>query len=86
MEHSTKTFMSGNSVAVRLPKALGMEPNEDIEIIQDDTKALFIRRKPETRQTFANLFGSFSTEFMANRRLPSEESLRSWDAEDTNAA
>jgi antitoxin VapB len=30
--HETKTFMSGNSVAVRLPKALGIGPNERMTI------------------------------------------------------
>lgn len=32
--HETKTFMSGNSVAVRLPRALGIGPDERVEIEQ----------------------------------------------------
>lgn len=30
--HRTRSFKSGNSVAVRLPKALGIGPNETFEI------------------------------------------------------
>lgn len=30
--HETKTFKSGNSVALRLPKGLGVEPGERVSI------------------------------------------------------
>jgi|TARA_R100000501_G_scaffold5804_1_gene12848 antitoxin VapB len=33
---NSKTFKSGNSTAVRLPKALGIEPDTQIQIIKDD--------------------------------------------------
>lgn len=41
--HETKTFMSGNSVAVRLPKDLGFRPDQRVVIEQDATG---IRIKP----------------------------------------
>ncbi len=39
----SKTFMSGNSVALRLPKALGIGPNESLSIEQNGD-VLTIRR------------------------------------------
>lgn len=41
--HETKTFMSGNSVAVRLPKGLGFRADQRVVIEQD---GLSIRIKP----------------------------------------
>ena len=42
----TRTFKSGNSVAVRLPKALGFGPDEELEI-QQHGDAIWGRRIPD---------------------------------------
>ena len=39
----TKAFKSGNSVAVRLPKGLGVAPNTEIEIIRQGRDFLLRR-------------------------------------------
>jgi antitoxin VapB len=41
--HETKTFKSGNSVALRLPKALGVGPDERM-VIERNGDVLTIRR------------------------------------------
>lgn len=41
--HETKTFRSGNSVALRLPKALAIGPDERM-LIEQDGDVLTIRR------------------------------------------
>jgi antitoxin VapB len=41
--HETKTFKSGNSVALRLPKALAIGPDERM-LIEQDGDVLTIRR------------------------------------------
>lgn len=41
--HESKTFKSGNSVAVRLPKVLGIGPDERM-LIEQDGDVLTIRR------------------------------------------
>jgi antitoxin VapB len=41
--HETKTFKSGNSVALRLPKGLGVGPNERM-LIEQDGAVLIVRR------------------------------------------
>jgi antitoxin VapB len=42
----TKTFKNGNSVAVRLPKELGIVEGTELEIEQAPT-GVFLRRKPK---------------------------------------
>ena len=42
----TKTFKSGNSVAVRLPKELGVPEGLELEI-QETGSGWFLRRKPK---------------------------------------
>ena len=41
--HETKTFKSGNSVALRLPKSLAIGPNEKM-IIEQNGDVLTVRR------------------------------------------
>ena len=57
--YRTKTFRSGNSEAVRLPKEIGFGPGVEVEILRDgDT--VTIRRKRMTNLELAELL----------RRLP----------------
>jgi len=42
----TKTFKSGNSIAVRLPKELGIAEGTELEIVETGTGWL-LRRKPK---------------------------------------
>ncbi len=41
---STKTFKSGNSEAVRLPKEIGFGPGTEVDVVRDGD-AVIIRRK-----------------------------------------
>ena len=41
-----RTFKSGNSVAVRLPKELGIPEGTELEVEQSQT-GVFLRRKPK---------------------------------------
>lgn len=41
--HETKTFMSGNSVALRLPKSLAIGPNERM-VIEQNGDVFTVRR------------------------------------------
>jgi antitoxin VapB len=42
----TKTFKSGNSVAVRLPKGLGIEAGVEVEV-EEQGNGVMIRRRPK---------------------------------------
>lgn len=63
----TKTFKSGNSVAVRLPKGLGIGPNETFEITRHgDT--LTARRIP-SKEEEAERLGRFRAMLEELKRL-----------------
>lgn len=49
-EYTAKSFKSGNSVAIRLPAALGVEPNSEWSVAMENGE-LHLRRKPEPRKT-----------------------------------
>jgi len=44
-QYTTKSFKSGNSVAIRVPAALGVEPGQEWLIDKDENGALVIRPK-----------------------------------------
>lgn len=44
--HTTRTFRSGNSVAVRLPRELGFSEDVEVQIAKEGDR-LVIRRKPK---------------------------------------
>lgn len=49
-EYTAKSFKSGNSVAIRIPAALGIEPDREWTVTQEDGE-LHLRRKSERRKT-----------------------------------
>ena len=46
-EYTAKSFKSGNSVAIRIPAALGVEPDQEWTVARDDNGDLVIRPKPQ---------------------------------------
>jgi len=48
-EYTGKSFKSGNSVAIRIPAALGIEPDREWTIIEQDGD-LVIRARPAVRR------------------------------------
>lgn len=48
-EYTAKSFKSGNSVAIRIPAALGVEPDSEWMITMEDGE-LHLRRKPEPQK------------------------------------
>jgi antitoxin VapB len=54
----TKTFKSGNSVAVRLPKELGIEAGVDVEIDRRGTEVVMRKRSRRTPKELAELLMS----------------------------
>ena len=49
-EYAAKSFRSGNSVAIRMPAALGIEPGADWVVIEQ-ADGLVLRRKEAPRRT-----------------------------------
>lgn len=50
-EYTAKSFKSGNSVAIRLPAALGVEPDWEWSVVDSDG-TLVLRPKGRTRRKF----------------------------------
>lgn len=50
-EYPAKSFKSGNSVAIRLPAALGVEPNREWTVHRDAKGRLIIEANPASRRT-----------------------------------
>lgn len=49
IEHTAKSFKSGNSVAIRIPAALGVEPDREWAVEWVDGN-LVLRAKPEAKR------------------------------------
>ena len=50
-EYTAKSFKSGNSVAIRMPAALGVEPDLEWTVIEEDG-ILVIKRKDRPKRKF----------------------------------
>lgn len=79
-EYRTKVFKSGNSVAIRVPKAWGFQPGEEIEILPLDDGGYEVRRTQDAEIALDALFGSFSPGFMADGRGDTDQDERDWQA------
>ncbi|UUL83628.1 antitoxin [Sphingomonas qomolangmaensis] len=77
-EYRTKVFKSGNSLAIRLPKALGLEAGMEFDLLRDDSGAILARPKRSAGVSLSDLFGSFSPGFMAEGRGDTEQKERDW--------
>ena len=55
---TTRTFKSGNSVAVRLPKALGIEAGTEMRVREDQGKYVLEPVKKPDRIDLTGIYGS----------------------------
>lgn len=85
-EYRARTFKSGNSVALRLPKALGIEDGEDVKIVPHADGSFTLWRIAADKQMFMSLFGGMSDGFMADGRGDTEQPERDWSRGGDKAA
>jgi antitoxin VapB len=75
----TRVFKSGNSLAVRIPKELGLgEAGQDVEI---ERKGDVLVIRPVRRGNLAGVmeaFAAFPKDFMAEGRESHEQKERDW--------
>jgi antitoxin VapB len=82
-----RSFKSGNSVALRLPKGLGIEAGEELIVVPHADGSMTAWRKALSREAFLQLFGSVSEGFMAQGRGDTGQSDYDWpDTPDHPAA
>jgi antitoxin VapB len=78
-EWTTKSFKSGNSVAVRLPKELGIVEGDEVRIVPHSDGSFSFWRKQDAKKVFMALAGSMSPGFMKDGRGDIEQGPRAWD-------
>lgn len=81
-----KSFKSGNSVAIRLPKGLGIDAGEDFAIVPHRDGSFSIWRKSDSKRVFMALYGSMSPGFMSEGRGDIEQDDRSWGSDPLDSA
>ena len=77
----TKTFKSGNSVALRLPKGTGLKEGDDMIIVPHDGGKFSFWREADALELLMGLYGSMSPGFMKDGRGDIEQDDRNWTQE-----
>ena len=77
-EWRTKTFKSGNSVALRLPKAIGIVEGDEVVVVPHDDGSLSFWKESGSLKVLMSLYGAFSPTFMAEGRGDVDQEERDW--------
>ena len=85
-EWRLKTFKSGNSVALRLPKALGLTEGDEVVVVPHADGSFSFWRESDAKKVLMSLYGSMSPGFMKDGRGSIEQEERDWGAPSTEAA
>ncbi len=78
-EWKTKTFKSGNSVAMRLPKALGFAEGDEVVVVPHADGTFTFWKEGDSLKVLMSLYGSMSPGFMKGGRGDIEQDERDWD-------
>jgi antitoxin VapB len=78
-EWKTRTFKSGNSVAMRLPKALGLAEGDEVVIVRHEDGTYSFWKESDGLDVLMGLYGSMSPGFMKEGRGDIEQDDRAWD-------
>ena len=85
-EYRVKIFKSGNSLAVRLPKRLGLQAGQDIVLVRHADGAMSFWPESDNAERLDALYGSFSPGFMSEGRDDTEQDERVWSKPTRDAA
>lgn len=77
-EYRAKVFKSGNSLALRLPKALGIEEGDDVVIAPHKDGSFSFWKESDSLSVLMGLYGAFSADFMAEGRGDTEQTDYDW--------
>lgn len=78
-EYRTRIFKSGNSLAVRLPKELGIAEGEQVILSPHADGSVSFWRESDGLKVLMGLYGSFSEGFMSEGRGDIEQEDYGWD-------
>lgn len=80
-----KTFKSGNSIALRLPKAAGFIEGDEVTVIPHADGSFSIIKVSRAKAAFMALPGRLSNGFMAGGRGDIEQPERNWSSGSSSA-
>lgn len=82
----TRTFKSGNSIALRLPKGLGLNEGDEMQIVSHANGRFSMWRAADDAAMLDSLYGSMSQGFMRHGRGEIEQAERAWDGDAVKSA
>lgn len=85
-EWRTKSFKSGNSVAIRLPKALGFVEGDEVVLLPHSDGTYSFWKESDGLKVLMSLYGSMSRGFMKEGRGDIEQDDRDWDRDPVDSA
>ena len=85
-EYVAKTFKSGNSVALRLPKAMGFVDGDEVVICPHSDGSFSFWKQRDGLKMLMSLYGSMSPGFMKLGRGDIEQDDRDWDKPSVSTA
>jgi len=85
-EWRTKSFKSGNSVAIRLPKALGFVDGDEVVLVPHSDGTYSFWKESDGLKVLMSLYGSMSSGFMKDGRGDIEQDDRDWDRDPIDSA
>ena len=85
-EYRAKIFKSGNSVALRLPKALGLSDGEEVVLVPHEDGSFSFWKEDQACDLFLALYGSMSSDFMQEGRGDIDQGERDWTSNAPQAA
>lgn len=80
-EYRTRTFKSGNSVALRLPKGLGVEPGREMRVREEAGK-FTVEPAESKRKIDVSKFAGKAPWLTVPLREDFDDPPRAWDAPD----
>jgi antitoxin VapB len=75
-EYPAKSFKSGNSVAIRLPKELGIEAGQEFVLVPHGDRRITAIPADSRKEHFLKLAGAMSPGWMKEGRLSSDSEVR----------
>ena len=85
-EGKSKTFKSGNSLALRLPKAMGFAEGDEVVVVPHSDGTFSFWKESDGLKVLMSLYGSMSPGFMKHGRGDIEQDDRDWDIDPVGSA
>ena len=79
-EWKAKTFKSGNSIALRLPKSMGFVDGDDVVVTPHSDGSFSFWKANDAKRVFMSLAGSMSPGFMRDGRGEIEQDDYDWES------